>query len=128
MVGDIQAGDIVFLKQGMEAPGDGVLIQGFSVTIDESSMTGETKPMNKKPIDACLSKKIELEAKGVENISHTSIPSPVILAGTKVTCGTGQMVVINIGKNSAIGKIKEIVTSGENELTPLQAKLTRIAK
>lgn len=112
----------------MEVPGDGVLIQGFSVTIDESSMTGETKAMNKKPIDACLSKKIELEAKGVENISHTSIPSPVILSGTKVTCGTGHMVVINIGKNSAIGKIKEIVTSGENELTPLQGKLTNIAK
>lgn len=109
-------------------PGDGVLIQGFSVSIDESSMTGETKTMNKQNIEYCLSKKIELEAKGVENISHTSIPSPVLLAGTKVTCGTGHMVIINIGKNSAIGKIKEIVTSGENELTPLQAKLTRIAK
>lgn len=38
------------------------------------------------------------------------------------------MIIINIGKHSAIGKIKEIVTSGENELTPLQSKLTRIAK
>lgn len=62
LVGDIQVGDIVFLKQGMEVPGDGVLIQGFSVTIDESSMTGETKPMNKQPIEFCLNKKIELEA------------------------------------------------------------------
>ncbi len=89
----------------MEVPGDGYLINGFSILIDESSMTGETKAMQKESIEKCLSKKIELENKGIQNISHSSIPSPIILSGTKVISGTGRMVVINIGKNSAIGKI-----------------------
>ena len=42
-----------------------------------------------------------------------------MLSGTKVLTGTGSMVVINVGKNSAIGKIQEIITSGEDDLTPL---------
>lgn len=107
----------------MEIPGDGILLQGFSVTIDESSMTGEPKTMNKECLEKCLAKKIELESKGIDKISHTSIPSPVILSGTKVISGTGTMVVINIGKNSAIGKIQQFVTAGTNEMTPLQLKL-----
>jgi magnesium-transporting ATPase (P-type) len=52
-----------------------------------------------------LDKKVELEKKGIEHLSHHSIPSPVVLSGTKVLTGTGTMVVINVGKNSAIGKI-----------------------
>lgn len=46
-MGDILVGDIILLKSGIEIPGDGVMVQGFSVQIDESSMTGETKPMKK---------------------------------------------------------------------------------
>jgi magnesium-transporting ATPase (P-type) len=75
-----------------------------------------------------LDKKIELEKKGIEHLSHHSIPTPVILSGTKVLTGTGAMVVINVGKNSAIGKIQEIITSGEENLTPLQLKLEGIAR
>lgn len=68
-------------------------------------MTGETKPMVKESVMRCGGKKIELEKKGIENLNHHSIPSPVVLSGTKVLTGTGSMVVINVGKNSAIGKI-----------------------
>lgn len=50
VVGDIQVGEVVFLKQGMEIPGDGILIAGFSIKLDESSMTGETKAMNKESV------------------------------------------------------------------------------
>jgi magnesium-transporting ATPase (P-type) len=44
-----------------------------------------------------------------------------------VVSGTGTMLVINIGNNSAIGKIQEIVVTNNNELTPLQLKLELIA-
>lgn len=68
-------------------------------------MTGETKPMAKESIEKCVNKKIELEKKGIEHLNHHSIPSPIVLSGTKVITGTGSMVVINVGSNSAIGKI-----------------------
>ena len=38
------------------------------------------------------------------------------------------MLVVNVGKNSAIGKIQEIITSGEDHMTPLQLKLEGIAR
>ena len=127
-MGDVVVGDIILLKMGLEVPGDGIIIQGYSVSLDESSMTGETKPMVKECLQKCLDKKIELEKKGIEHLSHHSIPTPVVLSGTKVLTGTGSMVVINVGKNSAIGKIQEIITSGEDDLTPLQLKLEGIAR
>ena len=56
------------------------------------------------------------------------MPSNVILAGTKVLTGTGKIIIINVGRNSAIGKIQELITSGEDELTPLQLKLEKLAR
>lgn len=50
-------GDIVKIQGGMEVTGDGVVIEANSVTVDESPMTGETKPMKKNTIDFCSSKK-----------------------------------------------------------------------
>ena len=86
--------------------------------MDESSMTGETKPMKKESLESCLKKKDELLKEGIDKISHHAIPSVVIMAGTKVLSGSGKMVVINVGPNSSIGKIKAILVS-EDEMTPL---------
>lgn len=82
-------------------------------------MTGEAKAMSKENLEKCINKKIDLEKKGIEHLNHHSIPSPVVLSGTKIVTGTGSMVIINVGSNSAIGKIQEILTSGENDMTPL---------
>lgn len=90
-------------------------------------MTGETKPMKKEPLEHCLAKKKELEKNGVDKLDHHDIPSIILMAGTKVLTGNGLMIVINVGKNSSIGKIQEIMTS-EDELTPLQLKLEKIAR
>lgn len=68
-------------------------------------MTGETKPMKKEPLEICLEKKKELEKNGVEKLDHHDIPSIILMAGTKIFTGTGMMVIINVGKNSSIGKI-----------------------
>ncbi|GKD83955.1 calcium-transporting ATPase 10, plasma membrane-type protein isoform X1, partial [Tanacetum coccineum] len=40
---DIVVGDVITLKIGDQVPADGVLISGHSLSIDESSMTGESK-------------------------------------------------------------------------------------
>ena len=46
-------GDVVKIIGGMEVTGDGIVIEGNSVTVDESPMTGETKLMKKNSIDFC---------------------------------------------------------------------------
>lgn len=91
-------------------------------------MTGETKPMNKAALEYCLNKKRDLEKQGIEKLGHHDIPSVILMAGTKVLTGNGTMIVINVGKNSSIGKIQDILSSGGDEMTPLQLKLEKIAR
>ena len=122
-------GDLVIIKPGMEIAGDGLVIEAYSLLLDESSMTGETKPMIKETIENCENKKNKLlKEKGLGHLGLHDVPSPIILSGTRVKNGNGKMIVINVGNNSAIGKIKEIMTSGEEGLTPLQMKLENIAQ
>ncbi len=94
----VQVGDLLILKGGIEIPGDGIIIEANSVQIDESSLTGETQPMKKNTIEYCWKKKQESD-----NHSIHSLPSIVVLSGTKVLTGTGKMIITAVGRNSAIG-------------------------
>lgn len=126
-ISEVVVGDLVLLKQGMEVAGDGIVLEGYTLQMDESSMTGETKPMTKDSVDKCLKKQQELVQQHKEIQIH-DLPSPVILSGTRVLNGSGSMIVINVGANSSIGKIQQLISSGEEELTPLQLKLEKIAR
>jgi P-type E1-E2 ATPase len=44
---DVVVGDLVQLNAGMEVVGDGIIIEGSYVKIDESHITGENRLMNK---------------------------------------------------------------------------------
>ena len=125
---DIRVGDLIIIKSGMEIPGDGIVIDGFSIQMDESSMTGESKAMVKEHLESCITKRESLIKKGATKFGLHEIPSPVILAGTRVLNGSGKMIIIAVGKHSTIGKINEIIESSEGELTPLQLKLEKIAR
>ena len=48
---NVVVGDVVILKSGMEIAGDGVMIKGFEIKMDESSLTGETTSMKKATIE-----------------------------------------------------------------------------
>ena len=56
-----------------------------------------------------------------------SVPSPLLLSGTKVFKGTGLYLVIVVGKISFMGELKESM-EGEQEETPLQQKLTALSE
>lgn len=80
---DIVVGDLILLQSGMEIQGDGVLIEANEVEIDESSMTGESEPQRKDILRRCLIEKERIFQRLALDAEH-SIPSPVVLAGTKV--------------------------------------------
>lgn len=124
---DVVVGDLVQIRSGMEIAGDGICLSSYGVLTDEAAMTGETEKMAKEPISTCLQikDKLDKEGKALSADIH-AVPSPVMLAGTKVSKGEGWMVIINVGRNSAIGKIQDILSS-EEEMTPLQRKLEKLA-
>ncbi|KAJ3161363.1 hypothetical protein HDU86_007145 [Geranomyces michiganensis] len=96
-------GDICIVETGDVLPADGVLVQGFSVETDESSLTGE-------PI----------------NIRKDLKEDPFMLSGTKVVNGSGRMLVIGCGVNSMNGRTM-LALEVEPEETPLQTKLSALA-
>ncbi|MCO5551681.1 hypothetical protein L7F22_005185 [Adiantum nelumboides] len=69
---DLVVGDIVHLKLGDQVPADGLFINGHSLCIDQSLLTGESEPIPVCPI------------------------SPYILSGSKVCNGFGFMLVTNL--------------------------------
>jgi Ca2+-transporting ATPase len=46
LIFDLLVGDVVHLNIGDQVPGDGLFIAGHQLTIDESSMTGESQPVS----------------------------------------------------------------------------------
>ncbi|RYR50829.1 hypothetical protein Ahy_A07g037432 isoform D [Arachis hypogaea] len=100
---DIVVGDVVPLKIGDQVPADGVLITGHSLAIDESSMTGESKIVQK---------------------DHKA---PFLMSGCKVADGVGTMLVTGVGINTEWGLLMASISEDNGEETPLQVRLNGVA-
>jgi Ca2+-transporting ATPase len=101
---DLLVGDVVHLKIGDQVPADGLYICGSSLTIDESSMTGES----------------ETKIKDENN-------DPFLLSGTKVLDGNGKMLVTGVGMNTEWGNLMATLGEAVDDETPLQVKLNGVA-
>ncbi|KAI4195478.1 MAG: hypothetical protein LQ350_007189 [Teloschistes chrysophthalmus] len=115
---DVMVGDVLHLESGDSIPADGILIAGHGIRCDESSATGESDAM-KKTAGAEVWERI---AEG----TATSKLDPFIISGSKVLEGVGTYLVTSVGVNSSFGKIM-MGLQAENEETPLQVKLARMA-
>ncbi|CDP12667.1 unnamed protein product [Coffea canephora] len=100
---DIVVGDIVPLKIGDQVPADGILVSGHSLAIDESSMTGESKIVQKDS------------------------KAPFLMSGCKVADGYGNMLVTNVGINTEWGLLMASISEDNGEETPLQVRLNGVA-
>ncbi|KAG0598160.1 hypothetical protein M758_12G051300 [Ceratodon purpureus] len=100
---DLVVGDIVPLSIGGQVPADGVLVEGHSLSIDESTMTGESLPVKKDR------------------------SRPFLLSGCKVQDGQGKMMVTGVGLNTEWGQVMASISEDNGELTPLQVRLNGAA-
>uniref|UniRef100_A0A803N4D0 Calcium-transporting ATPase n=1 Tax=Chenopodium quinoa TaxID=63459 RepID=A0A803N4D0_CHEQI len=100
---DLLPGDIVHLSIGDQVPADGLFVSGFSVLIDESSLTGESEPV------------------------MVSDENPFLLSGTKVQDGSCKMIITTVGMRTQWGKLMATLSEGGDDETPLQVKLNGVA-
>lgn len=99
----ILVGDIIKIKDGMDIPVDGVMVQG-SCMADESAMTGESDHLPKEILDKCYQRRDEHEADsgGKDRTAH-DVPSCVMLSGTSVATGEGWFCCIVVGDDTCEG-------------------------
>ena len=113
-VKDVVPGDIILLEEGDKIPADARLIKGYSLSVDESILTGESKPVHKKP-DIVEEKNILADRKNI------------VFSNTIITRGNGEAIVISTGINTEIGKIAEKIQT-EDEPSPFQQDIDRFGK
>lgn len=125
----VLVGDVVIINEGMEIPADGILLESSEITTDESAMTGEADPIHKNILKFCIRKKLDLEKNDEKNVEDKhEVPSPIMMSGTRVLSGEGKMIVLVVGADSCIGKIRALLQKDEEIQTPLQEKLEKVAK
>ncbi|KAA8544925.1 hypothetical protein F0562_019680 [Nyssa sinensis] len=99
---EIVVGDVVILKIGDQIPADGLFLNGHSLEVDESSMTGE-------------SGHIEVDAS-----------NPFLFSGAKIANGYARMVVTSVGMNTVWGQMMSSISNDSKEQTPLQSRLNKL--
>ncbi|XP_026537485.1 calcium-transporting ATPase type 2C member 1 isoform X1 [Notechis scutatus] len=114
---DLVPGDTVCLSVGDRVPADLRLFEAIDLSIDESSLTGETTPCSKctSPQPAAM------------NGDLTS-RSNIAFMGTLVRCGKAKGIVIGTGENSEFGEVFKMMQAEEAPKTPLQRSMDLLGK
>jgi Cu+-exporting ATPase len=93
-VEELQVGDIVLVRPGERVPVDGTVTQGYS-TVDESMITGESLPVEKKVGD-------------------------VVIGGTINLTGSFQFEATRVGKDTTLARIIRMVEEAQGSKAPVQ--------
>lgn len=109
---DVVVGDVVILNTGEEVAADGELFEAVSLSIDESTLTGE--PIAHKTTDPA------------QYDPEATFPSNHALKGTKVMEGHGKMIVRAVGDSTENGKVFSAAQIDDSVKTPLSEQLDRL--
>lgn len=115
---ELVPGDLMILNDGDHISADARVTGSFSLSVDESTLTGESRPIRKSPSE-------NRPEYGPEE-SHRE--SNLVFAGTNVVSGRGQAVVFATGASTRFGKIAELTQSIVDEPSPLQEEMKRVTR
>ncbi|RUL52208.1 calcium-translocating P-type ATPase, PMCA-type [Lysinibacillus antri] len=113
---EVVVGDILQLDAGDFISADGRVLQSYSLQINESSLTGESLPIEK------MTDAINEDEVGIGDQKN------MVFSGTFVTNGRGTILVTSIGMQTEIGKIANLLDSAKEKKTPLQVSLDHFGK
>lgn len=112
---EIVPGDIVILRSGDKVPADGRIFESNGLKINEASLTGEAKPVEKQihPVD--------------EN-TETGDQTSMAFMGTIVEEGSARVIIVETGINTEYGDIVRLLEETPEEPTPLQRTVVSLSK
>ena len=113
---ELVPGDVVVLDTGDYIPADLRVIEAVNLKSQESSLTGESVPVEKSI------EKIENTEVGVGDRTN------MLFSSSLVTYGRGKGIVVETGMTTEVGKIAGMINNTEKQETPLQKKLNKLSK
>ena len=98
---EVVPGDVLLLPPGDRVPADGDLLSATDLRVDESPLTGESRPIQ---------------------------PERQVFAGTYVTGGSAEALVTATGMQTRFGRIASLTQRTEKERSPLEQEIDRVAR
>ncbi len=108
-------GDIILLQTGDRIPADARVIKGFNLKTDESSLTGESVPVQKS------TEVLPSETPESDRVN-------MVYTGTSVAYGRGSAIVTATGMNTTFGELAGLLGTIERSRTPLQESLDKFGR
>jgi P-type Ca2+ transporter type 2C len=111
---DVVVGDIVQIEVGAEIPADGKLIEAVGLKVNESRLTGESRPSDKH----------------LDPVHHdeSAYSADHLLRGTTVVDGYGLFEVTAVGDGTQIGQTARAAAEDTGTETPLNRQLVRLSQ
>uniref|UniRef100_A0A8B9K3R7 P-type Ca(2+) transporter n=1 Tax=Astyanax mexicanus TaxID=7994 RepID=A0A8B9K3R7_ASTMX len=114
---ELVPGDTVCLSVGERVPADLRLFEAVDLSLDESSLTGETTPCSKTSAPQPAATNGDITSR-----------SNIAFMGTLVRCGKAKGIVIGTGENSEFGEVFKMMQAEEAPKTPLQKSMDLLGK
>jgi len=113
---DLVPGDLVLLNAGDLVPADLRLTESVNLKAEESALTGESLPSEKRADMTCP--------------DNTTLGDRhnLLYATSSITTGHGAGIVVATGMDTQVGKIAHMITNQTAPQTPLQRKLAQTGK
>ncbi len=113
---ELVPGDVIVLDEGDNISADARLVEAFQFKVDNSTLTGESRPIRKT-------------SEGMSGEDHAFIEMHnLIFAGTSVTSGSGKAVVFSTGQSTEFSKIASLTQSVKEVQSPLQIEINKVAR
>ncbi|WP_163993169.1 cation-translocating P-type ATPase [Pyxidicoccus caerfyrddinensis] len=112
---EVVVGDLARVEAGGHFPADGLVVRGEGLQAEESSLTGESLPVRKRPLGR-LPPGAEPPVEG----AHWG------MAGTRLLTGTAWVRIVYTGKDTLYGSIVRSAERGEHSRTPLQQAVAHL--
>lgn len=113
---DLVCGDIVLLEAGDIIPGDGRIIENFSLKTNESALTGESENAEK-----------EVCTLYDENIALGDQRN-MVFSSSLVTYGRATAITTGVGRQTELGRIAGLMNDTKERKTPLQTTMDNFSK
>lgn len=112
---DLVRGDIILLSSGDKVPADARIFETFNLRVDESILTGESLPEEKKLITYT----------GYQVVADRE---NMVFSGTNILTGRAKAIVVETGLDTELGKIAASLNDEEETPSPLTLKLEHFTK